>query len=963
MSQKTHQRFGYNSTMGNSSKGYTPSIEVEKLKRILINDPTRPLIRRSEPHGGQMDYVKRVSDSSLQSALDAENIQKLLPDVLKAKQILVSTILSPKDLITVNPNYSYESEFLGEVATDLIRIVEEDLERNYKIKSKMKKHLEDMLFDYGAHISVIIPKSRIDSMINSERGWSNEAYQSVKSGELIPKSIGVLGDPDISIANMIGRGYSVESMHNAPIKPYVGPRDFAITVTDNPDAFKLGEITRRWQEQRIAQAYDYNRSYSVESHGLKIDTTRRVEAQKKKEDANKPMFKNAFYQRKLVLDIEENSKVDESYDYDETPLHYDIPPEAFVPAHSPSDPENVIGGFILTDPMTGLPIRKNSVSNFYQQLNQGMSPTSGSSSQMLGRMRSTLLDYGYGSQTGEQDADVMLRIFSGIVEDDIKRRLKNGLNGDDATISKNDEIYRIMFARACSQMQTQLIYIPKRFLTYFAFDYDDRGVGISLLTATKTIASIRATVSMANFFATIRNSTNYRKITLELDENDPDPDETVETTIHEISRATQQNMPMFEPNPTDIVNFIQNAGMGFEVTGHPRWATTKVDIQNTQASNVTIDTDFVDRLQMDHMGSLGVPAEAVNSSLDMEFMRNIIQNHLLFSKGAMRYQDEYTPQLTEDVRKYIAANGRLLNKLEKAVKEKRELLRELGVMDTNSDRDIVNHFVSHFKVSLPAPDLTKIDVQMEEFDKYNEALEKFLPSFISSDILGSDTAMQLGELGGNIDNLVNICRAYLQRKWLSDHGVMPELFDLIAETSNDEPAREVVDQHLIHHKSLVNLLVPLIAKLTKRNNAVGEMLEKIGAEESSDNDTTGDSGGGSDYETDGGDGDGETGDSTESDAGFDDFGSGDDDLGGFGGDLGDGGESEEAQSDDPTKNEAESGDDGETSDADTGEEKEGDDDDSNAEEEEVKTDDSGSDEKTDKEVNDEANKDLGGFKG
>lgn len=959
MSQKTHQRFGYSSSKGGGgTQGYTPSLEVEKLKRILINDPSKPPIRRSEPQGGQMDYVKRVSDSSLQSALDAENIQKLLPDVLKAKQILVSTILSPKDLITVNPNYACESEFLGEVATELIRIVEEDLDKNYKIKTKMKKHLEDMLFDFGAHISVIIPKSRIDSIINSDRGWSNEAYQSVRTGEMIPKSIGVLGDPDISVANMVGRGYSMESMYNGVVKPHVGHRDFNLTVTDNPDAFKLGEITKRWQERRIAEAYEINRNFSLENHGgpgLKIDSSRRVELQKKKENQNSgSLFKNPWYQRKLVLDIEENSKEDESYDYDDTPLHYDIPPEAFVPAHSPSDPENVIGGFILTDPMTGMPIRKNSVSNFYQQLQQGMSPTSGSSSQMLGRMRATLLDYGYGANGMENDANVMLRIYTGIVEDDIKRRLKNGLNGDDATISKNDDIYRIMFARSCAQMQTQLIYIPKRFLTYFAFDYDERGVGISLLTATKTIASIRATVSMANFFATIRNSTNYRKITLELDENDPDPDETVETTIHEISRATQQNMPMFEPNPTDIVNFIQNAGMGFEVTGHPRWATTKVDIQNTQASNVVIDTDFVDRLQMDHMGSLGVPAEAINSSLDMEFMRNIIQNHLLFSKGAMRYQDEYTPQLTEDVKKYISANGRLLNKLEAAVKSRRNILKELGVMDSNSDRDIVNHFVNNFVVSLPAPDLTKIDVQMEEFDKYNEALEKFLPSFISSDILGSDSAMQLGELGGNIDNLTNICRAFLQRKWLSEHGVMPELFDLIAETSDDTPATEVIDQHLIHHKALVNLLVPLITKLTKRNDAVAKVLEKIGAEGESDDTTDDNSGGGDSYDDE--NGDGSTGDDPDAGGGFDDFGDGGDDLGGFDGGTGDDFASSEPASDDPTQTEDESGTTGE-------------DENTNSEEEpEEKTDDDNKDEKPIEEDNKpdpdaEADKDLGGFKG
>ena len=948
------QKFGYGHTGTGSGRksNSNPSREMEKLTRILINDPAQPVMRRSEPHGGQLDYAQRVSNSSLQSALDAENIQKLLPDVMKAKQILISTILSPKDLITVNPIYKCDSELLGEVSVELIRLVEEDLNKNYKIKTKMKKHLEDMLFDYGAHISVIIPKSRIDSIINSDRGFSNEAYEQVKKQNLIPNSIGVLGDPDISVASMTGRHYSMESLYNAPVKPHIGSLDFHLTVTDNPDAFKLGAITKQWQDKRIDEAYAINRSFSLEDRGLVIDENAKRKIEKRKE-SDKPVFGHRFYERKLILDIAENSKVDESYDYDETPLIYDIPPEAFIPVHEPSNPENIIGGFILTDPMTGQAIRKGSIRNFYQSL-QGMSPGADSSSQMLGRMRSTLMDYGYNSNNGQNDINSMLRMYTGIVEDDIKRRLKNGLNGESAELTNNDEIYRIMFARSCAQQQTQLIYIPKRFLTYFAFEYDERGVGISLLTATKTMSSIRATVSMANFFATVRNSTNYRKYTLELNENDPDPDETVETTIHEIARATQQNMPMFEPNPTDIVNFIQNAGVSIEVTGHPRWASTKVDVQNNQQSNVTVDTEFSDRLQMEHMGAIGVPAEAVNSSLDMEFMRNIIQNHLLFSKGAMRYQDDYTPQLTEDARKYITANGSLLNKLRTFVHEKRSILKDLGVSDKNSDNDIVNHFVNNLSISLPAPDLTKIDIQMEEFDKYNEALDKFLPSFISSDILGSDSAMQLGELGGNVDNLINIARAYLQRKWLSEHGVMPELFDLIAETSDDEPANEIVEQHLIHHKALIELLVPLVSKLTKRNNAVAEMMEKIGADESDSGDSS--SSDSSDYSSDGDSGDeGATEDENDTgddDGSFDDFGG--DDLGGFdGGEEGEDGESSGDESDNPSEDNQVDG-----SESDSSNEK--------SEEEEtppVVEDDKEPEKDEAAKADKEADEDLGGFKG
>lgn len=112
----------------------------------------------------------------------------------------------------------------------------------YKIKQKMVRHLESMLFDYGAYVSVIILRVLI---INSDRGYSNESYEEVRSGRMFQKSMGILGDPDFSSR----RQMSMESLYGAPVKPWVGAQDdFNILVTDNPDAFKMGEVMKRWSE-------------------------------------------------------------------------------------------------------------------------------------------------------------------------------------------------------------------------------------------------------------------------------------------------------------------------------------------------------------------------------------------------------------------------------------------------------------------------------------------------------------------------------------------------------------------------------------------------------------------------------------------------------------------------------------------------------------------------------------------
>lgn len=328
-------------------------------------------------------------------------------------------------------------------------------------------------------------------------------------------------------------------------------------------------------------------------------------------------------------------------------------------------------------------------------------------------------------------------------------------------------------------------------------------------------------------------------------------------------------------------------------------------------------------------------------------MRNIIQNHLLFTKSAMRYQDEYLPLLTQDVKKYIYANGKLLNKLKEVVHEKRDVLRRLGIKDSNSDNKIVNHFIDTFVIKLPEPDLTKIDIQMEEFNKYKEALELFLPAYISTDYLGDDMGMQLGELGGNVEKLIELVKADLLRIWLKERGVMPELADMFAEVSDDKPFNEITERYLIHREALIKILLPLVKKITKSNNLINEILENIDGEEGDDSSSSNDS---DDYNDDDS---GDDGDESSDDG--DDFGSDftSDEDEDFGSD--DGG--------DETASDEEIDDDLNGADTEEDEEKESSSDDPEKEEEDETEDDDKEEEKDEKDEKEEIDDDLDGFKG
>lgn len=864
----TNWRKGGHTKAGHSIERTAMSPEEEKLRRIIVQDPVKASIRKGDPIGGQVEYGQRLAMEQVQKETDAKNIRSLLPDVETAQQLLVSTILSPKDLITVNLIYRNESQLLGDVTAALTRVTEDHLDRNYKIKRKLPEMLRKILFDQGSYPVAILPKTRIDEIINGKGRVSNEQYQSYTKPSAHPH-IGVLGS---NIKSIDGNSYghiTLESYQKMArnINGTVLSKDFFISVNDNPDALKVRELIEKRQEDDVRSLYKMYGNVGTEGRQLDI-----VKPSDNKSKDISSLYKPRFYDRTSVLDIGRSDSGD-VVDSDDTPLVIPYPAASVIPVHTPSDPTDHLGYYIVTDQF-GCPVHRaaggDDTKSTLGQRNSQMNGTTN----MLERMKNSLADFGY---SGGADKNLMLQMFSGLVEEELNTRLKNGIYGEGVAISKTDEIYKIMFSRACAQMQTQLIYIPKFYLTYFAFRYNDYGVGESLLEATKMLSALRAILLMGNMFGSIKNSINHRKVNLTLSPKDPDPDGTVEATMQELARATQVNMPIMEPNPISIVGYFQNAGTQVSIKGHPRYPETEIEVENFSANHVKVDTELEEKMQERHMMGLGVPPEAVNTSMDVNYATSLVQSNLLFTKNAMIYQEEFSPQLTDHIRKYILANGALLDKLMQVVKENRAKLTEIGVKDNNTDIDIVIHFVNNLVLELPSPDLTQIQTQLEEFNKYSESLDAYLETMLSDQIFGASVTTQLGELGTSIAEWKAITKAQYQRQFLTDNGIMPELFDLVASTMEDKPLSAVAEKHNMHCETLISTMLPAAIARMRRNQEIDDLLKKVGEDNVSEGESAAPASDSEGSDEEGGD---EAGDGDDSGGGEDGVAPPADDAGG-----------------------------------------------------------------------------------
>lgn len=827
------------------------------IKNVSINDAVRSkLVESMIPTGTNKDgdgrisppamYAQAVVNKTASNLIDNENMLQLLPDMELAMQVLISSILSPNNMTSSELTISSAADDLGDLKGLLIDIISTYFKDVYKINTILPEMLEEMLFKSGSYPLAILPESSIDNAINGKKRITTEAISIVQvNGK--PKSLGILGNEGSS-RNL---SFGLESLGSDTVyDPIAKVGIETVIITDNVDMLKFPQVHERMISDRLSSVYA-SRAMGMENDAGKTE--------------------NFIYPRRdfgfnpvlnmRTLDELENDTLGH-------PLVLHLPPESIIPVHVPSEPKKHIGYFVAVD-KHGNPIRANTNSDFYADFAHNTDMLKDMSTQLLAQTRR--------ASEGKRDnvelmLDEAMQMYTEVMERELKTRLSNGLYGENVTVAKPTEVYRIMLARACAKMQTQLIYIPVTLMTYMAFDFNQYGSGKSLLETTKILGSVRAMMLFANTIGAIKNSTNHTDYTLDLDPDDPDPSRSIELFAHEISKSKQSAYPIGASNPLDIVNYIQNSATSIIPQNHPNWPGTKVSISDRQSSRALIDTELDESLKKRHLMSIGIAPETVDLSMNVEFAQSIISSNILLAKRAMVHQKMFTALLADFFMKYVSNSATLYNALKTCISNNKTKLKG-GKHSTLTDDDITKYFISSIKASLPEPDLSRIEIQKTAFEAYSEALDAVIPAFISSELFDSSI---FGELNSTVDTTIAVIKAHYQRRWLQSNDMLPEMFEILDQDKDGNPTFDLLKTHEGYMDGLgASLLTFMKRALTssgKRDEALNKLREETGAEEPADT-------GGEDTGSD------DTG--GEDDLGGDDLGG--DDLD-FGGD--DGGEDE-----------------------------------------------------------------------
>jgi hypothetical protein len=582
------------------------------------------------------------------------------------------------------------------------------------------------------------------------------------------------------------------------------------------------------------------------------------------------------------------------------PLVMHLPSESIIPVHVPSDVTKHVAYFVLVDEY-GNPVSVKSDSKYYDELRSG-NLSKGSRSAVSGLLnKANRISNGLKCQ---EDATTMqlIQSYTQMVELDLLERLKNGIAGQAVEIERPEEVYRIMLARTLAGKRTQLLYIPISLMTYMAFDYNDYGIGRSLLEKSKLLASLRALLTFANTMAAIKNSTNRRELTINVDEDDPEPERTVEMVLTEYAKVQSQAIPLATTRPADLVDGIRQANTSIKVTGTSALPELSLDANDTASQRVVVDSELMRQFREDHYRSLNLSPEMVDTTVNVEYAATVITSNQLMNKRLAIYQKKTCRFIVDHVGKYVINSGKICADLIKIIKEysaKTETTKDkvadiketiaenkatgledsimfeggkIAFVQKESVKEaeppkpetvsldftgLLREFFSSLEITLPAPDTTRLDNQIEQFSKYEEALSKVLPYYISSNTISKIVG---DEMADKMEDIFEIIKSIFIRNYLAQNNILPELKALLGVGSNgDDQTLNIIDAHLTHSTDLsatiANLMIAIKEATTKTTNTGDTGSSDFGSDDSSsagddfaDTSTT-------DATSDGGDGD------------------------------------------------------------------------------------------------------------
>lgn len=806
----------------NKSKKLVATKILETNPQIL---PVLPKLVRDPNVSGNIEENKiNINRSILEDIYNRiksvkhnnKNIIKLFPDIELAIQILVSSILSPKKMTDIQLNFKLDKKISipSQISAEALDKIKSYINDNYELEEKLPEIVREALFNSGAYVQAIIPESSVDDVINTDilPSYSTEDFKHKVDHivDTLVKPINILNTTK-SEANPPTTNLTKESFVT-----YLASESF-VKVTDNVKILHFNTIKEKINTSLIKSSLKRNTAISQES-------------------LDKVNYMDIFRQKKATIS---NTNVEFIKTKSETtrktlgkPMITKIPTEAIIPVFIPGNESEHIGYFVLLDE-TGKPLNTELKDNNIAQVNTILQTSAQTQLTPVQKAYNTLVT----DVTSNVNVNELFEMYKDVLEKQLYSSIRSSLYGSNADIAGKNDIYFLMFTRALAEQKTSLLFIPKELVVYFAFYYNDIGIGKTLLENLSVLSSLRAILLFAKVMAYAKQSIDVTKVNISLDPHDPDPEKTIEQIQDSVLKLRQNYFPLGINNPVDLVNWIQRAGLQFSYENNPLIPNVKIDFENANLTHTVPSSELEEELRKQTILALGLSPETIDTGFSPEFATTVVNNNILLSKRISVYQKALSKHLNKLVNLLIYNDEDLRTLLRRHILDQlpklEETLSEEEKQFLNRDNAgfieyYIDHFAENIIIELPKPDNTNIATLSVEFDIYKENLEKVMEIMFGDE----DFSIAESENSVNIAQIKSVYKNHLLRKWCATNNFYPEIAEF--NSAEEEEIENMLASITSHLAGTLSVSTKLITTMKEFKDAVSKDLSIANADGSSE---------------------------------------------------------------------------------------------------------------------------------
>lgn len=692
--------------------------------------------------------------------LNNKNIIKLFPDVELAIQILVSSILSPKKMMDIKLRYKLDKKLplSPEVASAILKCVQTYVTETHELEDKLPEIVREALFTSGSYCMAVVPEASVDAVINSDliASFSTESF-SVKAEQIVAE---LTDSVNIESAGLTAALPTGDNLTAESFVKHLASEEF-VKVTDNAGLFRFADMKEQITEKLLKRSYRNRSSVAMEAREkiqyLDIFRRRRVD----------------FKRSDITMLKKRDENVRKSVG---SPMVVRIPSESVVPVSIPGNETEHTGYLVVMDE-NGKPLNTESAFSDATGATRTMAnlDTGANQSPVQIAYKNLISDNSAKVNVGE-----LFNMYKDILERQFYTNIRGSLYGKNISIANKNDIYYLMFTRALAGQKTNVLFIPKELMTYFAFYYDECGVGKSILDNLSILCSLRSILLFSKVMAYSKQAIDVTKVTIDLSPEDPDPEKTIAMVQDGVLKLRQNFFPLGINNPVDLINWIQRAGLQFAYNNNPLIPDVKIDFENANLTHTVPNSELEETLRKQTFQALGLPPETIDNAFSPEFATNVVNNNILLSKRVAVYQKPLCKSLSKLVGSFVYNDEELRDKL-RAIIDKNadtvvaslgeDMRAEYAKSKDNFIDSLLDSLSEHIRIELPKPENTNMTNLATEFDIYKTGLEAVVDIIVSAEIFSEDIA---GTFNQHADTMKNLLKTHLLKQWCSDNNYYPE---------------------------------------------------------------------------------------------------------------------------------------------------------------------------------------------